>query len=132
MAKKTNEHLTFGVEPTMREVPPGMNAEFTLGETNDTLKWKIVETEWGTKYSFPITLLSHPSYDDIPSSGLKMDWQSKSKAAEGLFYWMYTNDQHDFAPKLKDWDTDMSKELNGKFILHRSETGTYLLEVMGG
>ena len=129
MAKKTNEHLTFGVEPTMREVPSGMHAEFTLGETNDTLKWKIIETEWGAKYSFPIVLLSHPSYDNIPSSGLKMDWQSKSKAAEGLFYWMYTNDVE---PKLRTWDVDMSKELNGKFKLHRSETGTYLLEVMGG
>ena len=125
MAKKPNEHLTFGVEPTMREVPTGTDAEFKLGETKE---WEIVETEWGTKYSFPIVLLSHPSYDNIPPSGLKMSWQSKSKSAEGLFYWMWTDD---IEPKLRDWDTDVSKQLNGKFKLHRSETGTYLLEVMG-
>jgi len=132
VAKKSNEHLTFGVEPSMREVPPGTDAEFTLGETKE---WQIVETEWGTKYSFPIVLLSHPSYDNIPTSGLKMDWQSKSKAAEGLFYWMYDEtkltvaDQH--TPQLRTWDIDMSKELNGIFKLHRGESGSYLIEVMG-
>jgi len=118
-----SKNITFGVEPTMREVPPGEIAEFKLGETKD---WGIVETEFGDKYKFPIVLLNHPSYDNIPSSGMKMDWQSKSKAAEGLYYWMY--DDND---KLIKWDTDISKELNGKFRLHRHETGQYMLEVLG-
>ena len=111
----------------MREVPPGTEAEFTLGETKD---WVVRETDWGMKYCFPITLLSHPSYDNIPSSGLKMEWQSKSKAAEGLYYWMYTEESAG-ENELKTWDVDMSKELKGKFVLHRFETGSYLLEVKG-
>ena len=122
-----SKNITFGVEPSMREVPPGTEAEFKLGETKD---WILKETEWGFKYCFPITLLSHPSYDNIPSSGLKMEWQSKSKAAEGLYYWMYTEESAG-DNKLRTWDVDMSKQLEGKFVLHRFEGGNYLLEVKG-
>ena len=34
--------LSFGVEPTMREVPPGQFAVIKFGKFSD---WKIVETE---------------------------------------------------------------------------------------
>ena len=123
------EPLTFGVEPNMREVPPGKSATFNVGKVED---WKVIETEWGEKYSFPITLLSHPSYDSIPKKGIEMKWQSKSKSAEGLFFWMYNdidpnNDSLEYVMKV--FDHDMSKELNSKMILHRFETGTYMLEI---
>ena len=123
------ESLTFGVEPNMREVPPGQSATFNVGKVEE---WKVIETEWGMKYSFPIILLSHPSYDSIPKKGIEMKWQSKSKSAEGLFFWMYNdidpnNDSLEYVMKV--FDHDMSKELNSKMILHRFETGTYMLEI---
>ena len=123
------ESLTFGVEPNMREVPPGQSATFNVGKVEE---WKVIETEWGMKYSFPIILLSHPSYDSIPKKGIEMKWQSKSKSAEGLFFCMYNdidpnNDSLEYVMKV--FDHDMSKELNSKMILHRFETGTYMLEI---
>tara|TARA_Y100001963_G_scaffold69527_1_gene96784 strand:- start:250 stop:609 length:360 start_codon:yes stop_codon:yes gene_type:complete len=115
--------LTFGVEPTMREVPPGETATFKVGNVSD---WKIVETEWGEKYSFPIVLLQHPSYESIPKKGMEMKWQSKSSAAVNLYLWMYTKDN-----VMRVFDIDQSKELNGNFVLHRWDSGSYMLEVQG-
>jgi len=115
------EPLTFGVEPNMREVPPGEHATFKVGKVED---WKVIETEWGEKYSFPITLLSHPSYDSIPKKGLEMQWQTKSGSAQGLYDWMYTKEH-----VMKVFDHDMSKELDSVMTLYRRDTGTYMLEI---
>jgi hypothetical protein len=126
-----DKKLSFGVEPTIREVPPGQSATFNVGKVEE---WTVVETEWGMKYSFPIILLSHPSYDSIPKSGMNMKWQSKSESAKGLFFWMY----HDIDPNndieeyvMKVFDVDMSKELDSKMVLHRHDSGQYLLEITG-
>ena len=118
------ESLTFGVEPNMREVPPGKSATFNVGKVED---WKVIETEWGEKYSFPIVLLSHPSYDSIPKKGIEMKWQSKSKSAEGLFWGMYEEGEEE--PVMKVFDHDMSKDLNKTMELHRFETRTYQLVI---
>jgi len=120
------ESLTFGVEPNMREVPPGKSATFNVGKVEE---WEVIETEWGMKYSFPIILLSHPSYDSIPKKGIEMKWQSKSKSALGLFFWMYHDLNDDDEYIMKVFDHDMSKELNSVMTLHRFETGTYMLEI---
>jgi len=123
-----DKKLSFGVEPTMREVPPGQSATFNVGKVEE---WTVVETEWGMKYSFPITLLSHPSYDSISKSGMNMKWQSKSQSAEGLFFWMYNDINDDDEYIMKVFDVDMSKELNSKMVLHRHDSGQYLLEITG-
>ena len=123
-----DKKLSFGVEPTMREVPPGQSATFNVGKVEE---WTVVETEWGMKYSFPIILLSHPSYDSISKSGMKMKWQSKSESAKGLFIWMYNDINDDDEYIMKIFDVDMSKELNSKMVLHRHDSGQYLLEITG-
>jgi len=106
----------------MREVPPGQHAVIKLGKFSD---WKIVETEkYGEKYSLPITLLEHPSYESIPRAGIQMDWQSKCGAAELVYYYIYDID----SGEMKTFDWDVEKEFNGAFKLHRFETGTYKLE----
>ena len=120
IVKFMEKKLSFGVEPTMREVPAGQSAEFKLGKVSE---WKLVETEWGNKYEFPIVLLSHPSYESISKKGIPMRWQSKSIAAERLYHWMYT-DEH----IMKVFDTDMSKELNSLWTLTRHEAGGYAIE----
>ena len=117
MAKK----LSFGVEPTMREVPPSQHAVIKLGKFND---WEIVETEkYGEKYSFPITLLEHPSYESIPKAGIQMKWESKSNAAETLYHYI-----HELGGDMKVFDWDVEKEFGTTWKLHRFETGGYQLE----
>jgi len=113
--------ISFGAEPNMREVPPGEHALIKLG---NFLDWRSdVETEWGQKFSFPITILEHPSYTSIPKKGLKSTWQSKSIAALNLFAWIY---QTDGKPRAFDFDVD--KEINKVWKLTRTDQGTYLLE----
>ena len=112
--------IKFGVEPNMREVPPGQSALIKLG---DFTKWEVVETEWGSKYSFPITLLEHPSYTSIPKAGLDTKWQSKSVAAQGLYFWIYDKDG-----AVHEFDFDIDKEIKGNWKLDRTDSGTYLIE----
>ena len=114
--------IKFGVEPNMREVPPGETATIKLASFT---KWEIKETEYGVKYCIPITLFSHPSYDSIPSKGLSMDWVSKSKAAESLFDWMF---EDGLPEQPKTFDFDIDKELSAKWKLIRHETGGYAIE----
>jgi hypothetical protein len=108
------DNFGFGTKPSMKEVPPGAEATFTfVGEP------ELVETEWGEKYSFPINLISHSSYDTLP---LKMTWQSKCQSAKQLF------------TGLNDPSYSLHKELKKHFkesawTLTRFDTGAYWLEV---
>ena len=59
------ENFGFGSKPRMKEVPKGTEAIFSFnGEP------EIVETEYGEKFSFPITLISHDSLSTL-SNALK-------------------------------------------------------------
>ena len=114
------KNLTFGVEPTMREVPPGEHAVIKLGNFKE---WKIVETEYGEKYSLPITLFQHPSYESLPKAGIEMKWESKANACQALYNYIY-----DAPDVMKEFDWDVSKEFTKSWKLHRFETGGYQLE----
>jgi hypothetical protein len=114
------QKLSFGVDPNMREVPPGEHALIKIGNWND---WEVVDTEWGEKYSFPIVLLQHPSYESISKKGI--EWQSKSVAAKGLWNYIYDSDT-----KVREFDWDVNSMFKGNWKLHRTETGTYQLEQM--
>ena len=69
--------FSFGTNPSMREVPPGTEAKFSFNGLPT-----LIETEWGQKYSFPIILISHDSYDSLP---IKCNWESKSQVAKELY-----------------------------------------------
>ena len=79
----------------MREVPPGTEAKFRFNGAPS-----IVETEWGEKYSFPIVLISHDSYDSLP---IDCSWESKSMVAKEVYN-------------------------NAKWQLTRFDTGAYFLD----
>jgi hypothetical protein len=111
--------LTFGVEPTMREVPPGEHAVIKFGKFSE---WKIVETEYGEKYSLPIILLQHPSYESIPAKGIEMKWESKANAAKSLYNYIFDDQQ------AREFDWDVEKEFIKKWKLHRFESGAYQME----
>ena len=107
----------------MREVPPGQHAVIKIGKFSD---WKIIETEWGEKYSFPILLLSHPDYPNLDSTRpLETTWESKSIAAYTLYHYIHLTDG-----TMKEFDWNVDKEFSKKWKLHRFETGQYQLEQM--
>jgi len=105
----------FGSKPCMREVPPGAEAVFTFrGDP------KLVETDYGEKYSFPITLISHPSYDTLP---LDMDWQSKCQSAKQVWNILNSVDTSDFNKRA------IKHYKESTWILTRFDTGAYWLEI---
>lgn len=105
----------FGSKPCMKEVPPGANAVFTFrGEP------ELVETDYGEKYSFPITLISHPSYDTLP---LKMDWQSKCQSAKQIYNILNQVDTSEFQKSA------IKHYKESTWRLDRFDTGAYWLEI---
>ena len=114
------DKFTFGSTSVMREVPPGSHAVISF-----TGKMSAVDTEWGEKCSFHVTLFSHPSYESIPAKGIEMKWESKANAAQALYNYIY-----DAPDVMKEFDWDVDKEFTKKWKLHRFETGGYQLEQM--
>ena len=105
----------FGSKPCMKEVPAGAAATFTFRGDPE-----VVETEYGEKYSFPITLLSHPSYDTLP---LNMDWQSKCQSAKQVYTGLMEKQDEKFQKKLWKHYKDSTWQLD------RFDTGAYWLEI---
>ena len=105
------EKFSFGSASRMREVPTGKYAVISF-----TGKMEKVETEWGEKCSFIVTLFSHPSYESIPEQGIETIWESKSQCAEQLL------------TAASQGLDDLTKALKEKWKLIRSEEGTYFLE----
>jgi len=106
-----NDKFTFGSASRMREVPPGTKAVISFTGT-----MKAVETEWGEKSSFEVTLFQHPSYESIPKEGIETVWESKSVCATQLL------------TAASQGMADLTKALKEKWNLIRSEEGTYFIE----
>ena len=105
------DKFSFGSTSVMREVPPGKYAEISFSG-----KMESIETEWGEKCSFEVTLYSHPSYESISKNGIETVWQSKSQCAEQLL------------KAASQGLADLTKALKEKWKLIRTEEGTYFLE----
>jgi len=101
----------------MKEVQPGTEAIFSFnGEP------EIIETDYGEKFSFPITLIKHDSHPLLEDGPINMGWESKCQAAKQL----YTD--------LNDSKTKYHKELkeaykNDQWQLTRFDNGAYFLDV---
>jgi len=108
----------------MKEVPPGATALFTFRG-----KPELIETEYGEKYSFPITLISHPSYPLLADGPMDMDWQSKCQSAKQVYNGIVEKNQgtlpqsDEFYKKLKKHYEDSTWRLD------RFDTGAYWLEI---
>ena len=107
----SDEKFSFGSEPNMREVPLSEAATLKFNG-----KPKMVETEWGEKYSFPITLLSHPSYDTLP---INCNWESKCMVAKELWDELHSKDKS--APFAAAYD-------NSTWNLTRFDNGAYWID----
>jgi hypothetical protein len=115
-----NGKFGFGSKPRMKEVPAGATAVFSFRSLP-----KLVETEYGEKFSFPITLISHPSYDTLP---LDMEWESKCQSAKQLYNGL--GKHLDKKEDLTKFDKELWKHYNNsKWVLTRFDTGAYWLEI---
>ena len=103
--------FSFGSASRMKEVPAGEYAELKFSG-----KMENIETEWGEKCSFEVTLFSHPSYESIPKEGLETLWESKSSCATQLM------------SAASEGLPDLTKALKEKWKLIRTPEGTYFLE----
>ena len=103
----SEKKFSFGSNPNMREVPPGTEAKVQY-----TGKPSLVNTEWGEKYSFPILLISHDSYDSLP---IKCNWESKSMVAKEVYVEYNKNENKNFIEAYN----------KSKWQLTRFDTGSY-------
>ena len=111
----TKDKFSFGSNPSMREVP--LTEAATLKFNG---KPTIVETEWGEKYSFPITLISHPSYDTLP---INCNWESKCMVAKEM-YRAYTTKEKDAV----EYVGFKAAYDNSNWKLTRFDTGAYWID----
>ena len=106
------DKYSFGAASVMREVPPGQTAVIKFNG-----KAEKVDTDWGDKFSYPILIYSHPSYESIPKEGIESVWQSKSQASENLF------------SALESGIDNLTKAFNEeRWELIRSQEGVYFLQ----
>jgi hypothetical protein len=68
---------SFGSPSRMKALEPGQTATLKFLD-----KPKVVETEYGEKYSISILLLSHPHYPSISSKGMELVWETKAQVIE--------------------------------------------------
>ena len=114
-----SNEFVFGVNNTMREVPPGTEAIISFNDEP-----KVTETEWGDKISFPITLYSHDSYSNIGDETLTMEWVSKSGCAKQLFDALAKSEKSEMGKELKKHYEE------SKWQLTRFDTGVYFITVL--
>ena len=114
----TKDSFGFGSKPCMKEVPPGAEAVFTFRGDPE-----LIETEYGEKYSFPITLISHPSYPLLADGPMDMDWQSKCQSAKQLFTMLGERD-------LDMWDALCKAYKKQTWQLTRFDTGAYWIDAI--
>jgi len=114
----------FGSKPCMKEVPPGANAVFQFrGDP------KLIETEYGEKYSFPITLISHASYPLLADGPMEMEWQSKCQSAKQVYNGIVEKNQGTL-PQSDEFYKKLKKHYEESvWVLTRFDTGAYWLEI---
>ena len=107
----SDKKYTFGQPSLMKAIEPGQKASIKFLDQP-----KVVDTEWGEKYSVTILLLSHPLYSITSSKGIKMSWQTNAKVMKDLVSCLEENNKE----FLKDY-LDMTWELSV------AEDGSYWL-----
>jgi len=109
------DKFSFGSQPKMLEVPLGLKAKFEF-----VGKPEMVETEWGEKFSFPILLVNHPSYDTLP---INCNWESKCQVAKELY-----QGYHDYHGSKAQAEKFLEAYNNSDWILTRFDNGAYWID----
>tara|TARA_Y100000310_G_scaffold155325_1_gene154807 strand:+ start:279 stop:671 length:393 start_codon:yes stop_codon:yes gene_type:complete len=129
----------------MDEVPPGQHAIFRF-----TGPGKIVTTEkYGEKYSFPVEVSYHPSYDTLPplssnvvdrkkkeaqldGQTITCEWETKCQSAKQLYYALFDASEPNVVDMTRDDKFALKLEKHYEkdlWRLTRFDTGAYWLEV---
>jgi hypothetical protein len=112
------KEFSFGSKPRMKEVPPGTEAIFSFNGEG-----KVIDTDYGEKVSYPITLISHDSHPLLEDGPMNMDWESKCQAATQLL--------KDLADEKGQYHKELVKAYKeSKWQLTRFDTGAYFLSVV--
>ena len=116
---------SFGTPSIMKAIEPGQKATLKF-----LSKPKLVETEWGEKFSVDILLLSHPLYSfpvlskekSVVSvkenhNGLKMVWQTNAKVLKDIVA-MLEEGNKEFLKDYSDLEWELSVADDGSYWLN--------------
>ena len=103
---------SFGTPSIMKAIEPGQKASLKF-----LTKPKLVETEWGEKFSVDILLLSHPLYSITSSKGIKMSWQTKAKVLRDIVALLEEGNK-EFLVDYKEMTWDLSVADDGSYWLN--------------
>ena len=104
---------SFGQQSLMKAIEPGQKA--TLRFLDEP---KVVDTEWGEKYSVNILLLSHPLYSIPSSKGIKMGWQSSAKVLKDIVDLLKDKTATEFKTDYIDMKWELSVAEEGSYWLN--------------
>jgi len=104
---------SFGQQSLMKAIEPGQKA--TLRFLDEP---KVVDTEWGEKYSVNILLLSHPLYSIPSSKGIKMGWQSSAKVLKDIVDLLKDKTATEFKTDYIDMKWELSVAEDGSYWLN--------------
>ena len=102
---------SFGQQSLMKAIEPGQKATLKFLD-----KPKVVETEWGEKFSVNILLLSHPLYSIPSSKGIKMGWQTSAKVLKDVVNLL--QEQKEFEKDYLEMTWELSVAEDGSYWLN--------------
>jgi len=118
-----SSELGLGVKPSMSELPKGGKATFQFRGKPST-----VDTEYGLKWSFPITLISHPSHSFLNKEKENIEWVTIATSAKLLFRNLGFDDDYKPPTKLKE-QYQIAYHKDNVWCLNRFDTGAYWLDL---
>ena len=102
---------SFGQQSLMKAIEPGQKATLRFLDQP-----KVVETEWGEKFSVNILLLSHPLYSIPSSKGIKMGWQTSAKVLKDIVNLL--QEQKEFEKDYLEMTWELSVAEDGSYWLN--------------
>ena len=103
---------SFGQPSLMKAIEPGQKALIKFLDQP-----KAVDTEWGSKLSVDILLLSHPLYSIPSPKGIKMTWQTNAKVIKDLVS-MLEEKNTEFNKDYYDMTWELSVAEDGSYWLN--------------
>ena len=107
----SDKKYTFGQPSLMKAIEPGQKASIKFLDQP-----KVVDTEWGEKFSVNILLLSHPLYSIPCSEGIKMGWQTSAKVLKDVVNLL--KEQKEFEKDYLEMTWELSVADDGSYWLN--------------
>ena len=102
---------SFGQPSLMKAIEPGQKALIKFLDEP-----KAVDTEWGTKLSVDILLLSHPLYSIPSSKGITLAWQTSAKVLKDITHLL--KEEKEFEKDYYDLTWELSVAEDGSYWLN--------------